>query len=805
MIKKKPKFGAIPSLNMPTKKHGSINIMIPQRYNRTPSSRVPADNNAVVEHCYYYNTFQEFSDRVVKLKTLKDWVIKCVQDRVILQFFDKLVVLPKYEIQVDDSLGFTVSFFGWFLPETHELYMKYKRSVRNVNIIDLLKNIQVYNICNSVKENTTHPKVIFHSIPKVHDPCMDDHISFSCKQSKRYVECEILVENEYCKSCTDFDKVLRRISGAKSRKQNLPAKLKAPVKLTSSNRIKLTLQQHRLKCSQLESKLEKMQLALQQSSLLIDHKMGQDLIKIFSETDQSKVTPFMSLFWEQQQKLFSKNSKGFRFHPMIIRFCLSLAAKSSSCYEELRDSGILVLPSQRTLRDYRNYVKPNTGFNEPVISELVELTQSYFDVQRYIVLLFDEMKIRSNLVFDKFNGELIGFTDLGDPTINYATLDEHEDLASHVLVFLLRGLATNLKFSFCYFATNNITSYQILPLFWEAVFILERTCNLWVIATTSDGASPNRRFFRLHKGLDGDHDKEVCYRTINLFAKHRYIYFISDAPHLIKTSRNCLYHSGDGKQTRYMWNNDKFLLWQHISQMYFNEENGLKVLPKITYEHVKLNPYSVMRVNLAAQVLSSTMAAVLNEFGGQDCEATSNFCRMLDGFFDCTNVRGTSEHIRKRKAFLEPYTKVDDPRFNWLQNDFLEYFYEWKESIENRPGNFSMAARSKMFISWQTFEGLQITTHSIIDATKFLLSEGMEFVLTERFCQDPVEEYFGNQRKFGRRCDNPDLRTFGYNDNTIRIQKNISCQSGNTRGRYDKRKSWIEITHDKLPKRKPNN
>ena len=117
-----------------------------------------------------------------------------------------------------------------------------------------------------------------------------------------------------------------------------------------------------------------------------------------------------------------------------------------------------------------------------------------------------------------------------------------------------------------------------------------------------------------------------------------------------------------------------------------------------------------------------------------------------------------------------------------------------------------MAARSKMFISWQTFEGLQITTHSIIDATKFLLSEGMEFVLTERFCQDPVEEYFGNQRKFGRRCDNPDLRTFGYNDNTIRIQKTylarVEIQEVDI---YDKRKSWIEITHDKLPKRKPNN
>ena len=88
------------------------------------------------------------------------------------------------------------------------------------------------------------------------------------------------------------------------------------------------------------------------------------------------------------------------------------------------------------------------------------------------------------------------------------------------------------------------------------------------------------------------------------------------------------------------------------------------------------------------------------------------------------------------------------------------------------------------------------------EAIKFLLSEGMEFVLTERFCQDPVEEYFGNQRKLGRRSDNPDLKTFGYNDNTIRIQKSISCQSGNTRGRYDKKRSWENITDEQLSKRK---
>ena len=156
----------------------------------------------------------------------------------------------------------------------------------------------------------------------------------------------------------------------------------------------------------------------------------------------------MNLFWQLQQKLFSCSAKGVRFHPMIITFCLSLAAKSASSYEEIRNSDTLKLPSQRALRGYRNFVKPKPGFNKLVIDELVGLTKSYSNTQRYIVLLFDEMKIRSNLVFDKNTGQLIGFTDLGDSTINYATFEKQDELASHVLAFFIRGLTTNLKFSF---------------------------------------------------------------------------------------------------------------------------------------------------------------------------------------------------------------------------------------------------------------------------------------------------------------------------------------------------------------------
>ena len=99
--------------------------------------------------------------------------------------------------------------------------------------------------------------------------------------------------------------------------------------------------------------------------------------------------------------------------------------------------------------------------------------------------------------------------------------------------------------------------------------------------------------------------------------------------------------------------------------------------------------------------------------------------------------------------------------------EFLEYLRSWKESTENRPGNFSQNARARMFLSWQTYEGFQLTVQSTIECTKFLLQEGMEYVLTERFCQDPAEEFFGKQRQLGRRSDNPDISQFGYNIATL--------------------------------------
>lgn len=58
-----------------------------------------------------------------------------------------------------------------------------------------------------------------------------------------------------------------------------------------------------------------------------------------------------------------------------------------------------------------------------------------------LYFFFDEIKINFNLVFDKVTGKLIGYVDLSEPDIDYATLDKIDEIATHALVFFIRCVA----------------------------------------------------------------------------------------------------------------------------------------------------------------------------------------------------------------------------------------------------------------------------------------------------------------------------------------------------------------------------
>ena len=200
----------------------------------------------------------------------------------------------------------------------------------------------------------------------------------------------LICDSSVCESCKDYLLSTSSCRRAKERRKSKPSHVNAPVCKSDPERIKLTLRGQRLRCAQLERQLNEMREELEKTNIEVDNELSNDFSKILNSAGDAHITPFMKLFWEQQKKLFSSSSKGVRYHPMIIRFCLSLGAKSPSYSEGLRNSKVLILPCQRRLKDYRNAIRPQSGFNAEVIEELKSLTNLYFDVQRYVVLLFDE-------------------------------------------------------------------------------------------------------------------------------------------------------------------------------------------------------------------------------------------------------------------------------------------------------------------------------------------------------------------------------------------------------------------------------
>ena len=48
----------------------------------------------------------------------------------------------------------------------------------------------------------------------------------------------------------------------------------------------------------------------------------------------------------------------------------------------------------------------------------------------------------------------------------------------------------------------------------------------------------------------------------------------------MKSAQHCLYNSGKGRYTGYMWSNNMFILWNHISANFYDRECCSHILPK---------------------------------------------------------------------------------------------------------------------------------------------------------------------------------------------------------------------------------
>ena len=162
---------------------------------------------------------------------------------------------------------------------------------------------------------------------------------------------------------------------------------------------------------------------------------------------------FHHLFWDQQVKALATTPKQRRWHPMLIRWCLHLKMLSTSAYESLR--GILQLPCGRTLQDYTRWVKGDCGV-QPEVTEHELQDEAKIDSleewQKYVAVLFDEMKIKEGIVYSKSDCRIVGYVNFGstnnDLLINEKSIDDLP-VAKHMLMFVVRGVFSFLICTIC--------------------------------------------------------------------------------------------------------------------------------------------------------------------------------------------------------------------------------------------------------------------------------------------------------------------------------------------------------------------
>ena len=232
----------------------------------------------------------------------------------------------------------------------------------------------------------------------------------------------------------------------------------------------------KLRLSQMEKKISE---AAAKDGIHLDHELHSDIKQIIEDSSDEirrsyQPESFQHLFWEQQKKAFSlQDSRSMKWHPLVIKWCLYLRHLSSKGYETL---GCIKLPSQRTLRDYTHYTNATIGFSAEVDQHLVDTADLSKDLNKYVVLTMDEVHIKEELVYDKHEGSLIGFVNLGatnNQLLEYeASISQSNGdrpLASSMLVFMVRGLFAKLNYPYVQFAYDSLCGEQLINPVWEAI------------------------------------------------------------------------------------------------------------------------------------------------------------------------------------------------------------------------------------------------------------------------------------------------------------------------------------------------
>lgn len=434
------------------------------------------------------------------------------------------------------------------------------------------------------------------------------------------------------------------------------------------------------------------------------------------------------------------------YNENVRAFCLKLHYFSPCAYEFVRSQFKNHLPHKQTIISwYRNSdldAEPGLNVNSlNILEEQAKEFKNRTNKQLICSLSFDEMAIRKHQQWCSKTCKFYGGVTYGNT----------EEIANNAIVFLVKGINTQITTAVEYHFITTIAAESRLPLITQIIKdILER--DVIISNITFDGLASNATMCEMLGAKLDPFDLKTFF--IEPSKCHK-IQIILDPSHCIKLVRNNLAN----REILYDGNSEK-IEWSYICKLVeFGKKNDYGLAHKINKRHVEFTN-RIMHVRTAVETLSASVANSLEYLRNKNIPsfahagATIRFIRMFNDLFDILNTqRIISNSQNKFKSALNPENITEALHFFETAKAYI-LSLKLKTTYGLVP-----VAQSQIKTG---FRGFLINIESISSMYVQYVQENqnMNMLATYRLSQDHLEMFFRKIRCRNGNNDNPTVLQF---------------------------------------------
>lgn len=446
-----------------------------------------------------------------------------------------------------------------------------------------------------------------------------------------------------------------------------------------------------------------------------------------------------------------------KYSETVRQFCMGLEYLSPAAYRYVRRVFNKNMPAPRTLRRWYRSIDAEPGITSVSLDILKKKAEEYKQKGKELLLalLCDEVSIKKSVIWNEAESKFDGFVSCENTSEQRRKKRkkkknaDHLDVAKDALVFMCVG--EDFKIVVAYFFLCGLEAVNRAALTQEVI----RSVNgagAKVMSFTVDGTITNISCAK-NLGVNFRKDKPFFKSPTS---PHYNIYFLLDAPHMLKLARGCF-------ASHQLYFKGKPIRWKFVADLHNMQKiRNLNLGNKLTNLHINYH-LKPMNVRLAAEVMSNSTAHCIDQLCEDDYEAfqnsyeTTQFIRHVNNVFDICNVQAN-----------KPPSGYKQPICESNAEELFQYFHAAKkyfQSIEIDEQNWNskqikrkLAIRSR---SMTPFLGMVHNLTALQGLYNDYIVTGQLIALFSFQCsQDHLETWFSCIRRGLGSNDNPTATDF---------------------------------------------